>query len=185
MEKSTKWSRGALAMALVTTAVVAVGCGGQEHAQTSASAGSSQGVVAASASIPVGQSGTGGGGQALQGPEQIATASNDSLPPDVDAWITESQVTPGTVIEVRAKGSPDAQEVLLSDGRGKPQRFVYDASADLWRASYRVPVRITGERLELAVTAKNEIGRWRRVWVFSVVEREAPKDSTQAEVEEK
>jgi hypothetical protein len=133
----------------------------------------------------VGQSGTEGGGQSLKGPEQVATVSNDSLPPDVDASIAESQVTPGTIIEVRAKGSPDVEEVLLSDGRGKPQRFVYDPTADLWRASYRVPVRITGERLELAVTARNEIGRWRRVWVFGVVEREAAKDSTEAAIEEK
>ncbi len=185
MEKSTKWSRAALATALVMTAAVAVGCGGQEQAGTSASAGSSQDVVAASASIPVGGAPSTGAGQALQGSEQIATVSNDSLPPDVDASISESQVSPGTIIDVRAKGSPDVEEVLLSDGRGKPQRFAYDSSADLWRASYRVPVKVTGERLELAVTAKNEVGRWRRVWVFSVVEREAAKDSTEAVVEEK
>lgn len=184
MEKSTKWSGAALALALVTTAAVAVGCGGQEQAQTSASAGSSQNVVAASASGPMVPPFTKEELQAVSG-QEIATVSNDSLPPDVDASIIESQVTPGTVIEVRAKGSPDVEEVLLSDGRGKPQRFVYDSTADLWRASYRVPIRITGERLELAVTAKNEIGRWRRVWVFSVVEREAAKDSTQAAVEEK
>jgi hypothetical protein len=185
MEKSTRWSRAALAMALAATAAVAVGCGSQEHAATSAGSSSSQDVVAASAIIPVGETPSTGAGQALQGPEQIATVSNDSLPPDVDASIVESQVTPGTIIEVRAKGSPDVEEVLLSDGRGKPQRFVYDPTADLWRASYRVPVKITGERLELAVTAKNAIGRWRRVWVFAVVEREAAKDSTQAKVEEK
>jgi len=183
MEKSTKWSRAALATALVMTAVVAVGCGGQEQASTSASAGSSQDVVAASASVPA--SGPVAVGQAVQGPDQIAMVSNDSLPPDVDASITERQVTPGTIIEVTAKGSPDVEEVLLSDGIGKPQRFVYDSTADLWRASYRVPIKLKGDRLELAVTAKNEIGRWRRVWVFAIVEREAPKDSTSATVEEK
>ena len=184
MEKSTKWSRAALAMALVTIAVVAVGCGGQEQAQTSASAGSSQDVVAASASVPAIQPAKGSGGP-VQGPENLATVSNDSLPPDVDASITESQVTPGTVIEVTAKGSPDVEEVLLSDGIGKSQRFVYDSTADLWRASYRVPVRIKGERLELGVTAKNNLHRWRRVWVFAGIEREAAKDSTEAAVQEK
>lgn len=184
MEESTKWGRAALAMALVTTAVVAVGCGGQEQAGTSAGTGSTQEVVAASASIPVGGAPSVGAGQ-VQGPERIAAVSNDSLPPDVDASITETQVTPGTIIEVTAKGSPDAEEVLLSDGIGKPQRFVYDPTADLWRASYRVPIKVRGDRLELAVTAKNAIGRWRRVWVFSAVELEAPKDSTEAAVEEK
>src|SRR6185436_13568273 len=104
---------------------------------TSASAGSSQDVVAASASVPVSDGPSTGAGQAVAGSSQIATVSNDSLPPDVDASISERQVTPGTIIEVRAKGSPDAEEVMLSDGLGKPQRFVYDSTADLWRASYR------------------------------------------------
>jgi hypothetical protein len=184
MEKNTKWSRVALATALVTTAVIAVGCGHPEQASTSASTGSSQSVVAASASVPAGEPST-GVGQTLQGAGQVGSVSNDSLPPDVDASITESQVTPGTVIEVTAKGSPDVEEVLLSDGIGKSQRFVYDSTADLWRASYRVPVRIKGERLELGVTAKNNLHRWRRVWVFAGIEREAPKDSTEAKVEGK
>lgn len=183
MEKSTKWSRAALASALVVAAVLAVGCGGQERAGSSASAGSSQDAVAASAAVPGSGPLAGGTGQVIA--DQVAAVSNDSLPPDVDASIADPMVTPGTIVEVRAKGSPDVEEVLLSDGRGKPQRFVHDPASDLWRASYRVPVSITGERLELAVTAKNDIGRWRRVWVFGVVEREAAKDSTSATVEEK
>ncbi|MGH7731278.1 MAG: hypothetical protein ACRENJ_08520, partial [Candidatus Eiseniibacteriota bacterium] len=112
-----------------------------------------------------------GEGQAAAGPERTVAVSSDSLPPDVDASIADSVATPGTIIEITAKGSPDVEEVLLSDGLGRPQRFAYDASVDLWRASYRVPVKAPSERLGLSVTARSNIGRWRRVWVFVMVSK--------------
>jgi hypothetical protein len=184
MERNTQWSRGALALALITLAIVAIGCGGQKQARTSSNASTGQEAVAASAAGPMAPPYSAplevGRSQAVYGPE-VAPASSDSLPPDVAASITESLIAPGTVIEVTAKGSPDVEEVLLSDGLGKPQRFAYDSAADLWRASYRVPVRIRGERLGLSVTAKNDIGRWRRVWVFVGPKTEAAKDTVQVE----
>ena len=181
MERNTQWNRGALALALITLAIVAIGCGGEKQAQTSSSTSTGQEAVAASTAGTMVPPHTGGEVAAASGPVEIAAVTNDSLPPDVDASIGESQVTPGTIIEVTAKGSPDVQEVLLSDGLGKPQRFAYDSTADLWHASYRVPVRIPGERLGLAVTAKNELSRWRRVWVFVGAQPEVAKDTVQVE----
>ncbi len=185
MKSSTQSNRGALAMTLVTLVFLAIGCGGQQQTRTSGSAGSDQNVVAASASVPVASPLTERQRQVAVGAERIAAVSNDSLPPDVDASITDSLVTPGTIIELTAKGSPDVEEVLLSDGIGKAQRFTYDDSADLWRASYRVPVKVVGDRLGLSVTAKNELNRWRRVWVFVSVQREVAKEPAPTQVDEK
>jgi hypothetical protein len=181
MKRSTRWNRSALALALITLAILAIGCGGQEQGQSSSSASVGEEAVAASASVAAAPPSTAGDGQMVSGPETIAAVTNDSLPPDVAASVTETLVTPGTIIEVTAKGSPDVEEVLLSDGIGKPQRFAYDSAADLWRASYRVPVRVVGDRLGLAVTAKNELHRWRRVWVFVGMQQEAAKDTVQVE----
>lgn len=175
MKSSTLWNGGALALTLVALAFVGVGCGGGERAGTPVGAGGGPEAVAASA-----------GGSAAPplavdagrvGPERqrVAEVSNDSLPPDVAASVTDSVITPGTIVEITAEGSPDVEEVLLSDGIGKSQRFVYDPAADRWRVSYRVPVRVSGDRLGLAVTAKNDLHRWRRVWVFLSVRREATK----------
>lgn len=180
MRRSTQWNRGVLALALITLAILAIGCGGQKQTRTSSSGSAGPEAVAASASGPmVSPFGPGEPG-AVSDPE-IATVTNDSLPPDVAASVAETLATPGTIIEVTAKASPDVQEVLLSDGIGKPQRFAYDSAADLWRVSYRVPVRIVGDRLGLAVTAKSNLSRWRRVWVFVGTQPEAAKDTVQVE----
>jgi len=181
MNRSTQWTRGALVLAPITLAFLAIGCGSQEQASTSGSASTAHEAVAASSSGPGATSLTPGAGQAVAEPEKIAAITNDSVPPDVAASVVDTLVTPGTIIEVTAQGSPDVEEVLLADGIGKPQRFAYDQAADLWRASYRVPVRFPGDRLGLAVTAKNSLHRWRRVWVFLGVQQEVAKDSVQVE----
>lgn len=185
MKRSTQWNRGALATTLATLMSLAIGCGNQHEARTSGSPGTGQDRVVASSSVPAGASLTAHEARSTAGPERIAAVSNDALPPDVDASIADSLVTPGTIIEITAKGSPDVEEVMLADGIGKPQRFAYDASADLWRASYRVPVRVVGDRLGLSVTAKNDLHHWRRVWVFAVVEREASKEPAPPVADEK
>ena len=181
MKRSTQLNLGALALGLISLAILAIGCGGQKQARTSSSGSIGQEAVAASAGGPMVPPYTAGPLEAVSRPEEIAAVTNDSLPPDVDASITDPLVTPGTIIEVTAKGSPDVEEVLLSDGIGKSQRFAYDSAADLWRVPYRVPVRIVGDRLGLAVTAKNDLGRWRRVWVFIGTQPEASKDTVQVE----
>lgn len=180
MKRSMQWSHGALALSLIGLAMVAMGCGGRQHAESTSSVSGGQDAVAASAALPAPPVAASGGSSASAS-EQISTVTNDSVPPDVSASIADSLVTPGTVIEVLAKSSPDVEEVLLADGIGKPQRFAYDQVSDTWRASYRVPVRFPGERLGLAVTAKNNTHRWRRVWVFLEMERETVKDTAQVE----
>jgi len=166
MRQTTQSNRGALALGSLALAFFAMGCGGQREAATSAPADAGQEVVAASAPAVAAAPAVGIAAEAVPAVDGTVEFSNDSLPPDVVASVVSTEVTPGTIIEVTAEGSPDVEEVLLADGRGTPQRFVYDAAADLWRASYRVPVRFPGERLGLAVTAKNQLHRWRRVWVF-------------------
>ena len=63
--------------------------------------------------------------------------------------------------------------VTLGDRSGGHSPFAYDSGADLARVAYRVPVKPGTDRLPLSVTARNASGRWRRVWVFLNIEREA------------
>ena len=75
-------------------------------------------------------------------------------------------VAPGEPISFTVYGTPDVTEMSLSDGIGDRQAFVHDARGDVWRVDYRVPLRPRQERIGLSVTARNDLGRWRRVWVF-------------------
>ena len=74
--------------------------------------------------------------------------------------------------------------MALSDGRGDALPMVKDSTGNVWRVNYRVPLRPKTDRLGLAVTAKNEGNRWRRVWMFlrindgtQQVETETPAES--------
>ena len=96
--------------------------------------------------------------------------SADSLPPEVTASVIDTLVTPGSAIEITAQTSADATDLFLWDGVGKRQPFSYDEAGKVWHAFYRVPLRPT-DRLGLSVTAKNDGGRWRRVWLFLRVAR--------------
>jgi len=89
-----------------------------------------------------------------------------TLPPEIVASSPDSLVVPGSIVEITAEGSPDVTEVILSDGRGQSRPFVFDAAANVWRASYRVPLRSTTERVALSATATNGGSRWKRVWIF-------------------
>ena len=93
-----------------------------------------------------------------------------SVPPDVVANVSDSFVTPGQPIEVTVEGTPDITEMALADGRGDAIPMVRDSSGLVWRVNYRVPLRPRTDRLGLAVTAKNDAHRWRRVWVFLTVD---------------
>ena len=115
-------------------------------------------------------------------PLQVSSVARDSLPPAVRAYPKYATVSPGGVIEVEAEGSPDVSEMVLDDGYGHKQAFTRDAATGMWRVYYRAPMRSV--RLGLAVTAKNGVERWRRVWVFVTVEPEPatpPADSTASE----
>jgi len=174
MKRSKLWNHGAIGLAVIPLAFLAVGCGQKAARTSSGTETAGQQAVAASASGPFVPPFGASEAKPVSGSEQVAAVANDSLPPDVDATVTDSLATHGTIIEITAKGSPDVEEVQLSDGLGKPQRFAYDPGSDLWRASYRVPMKAS-ERVGLSVTARSHIGRWRRVWVFVDVPREPAK----------
>ncbi|HSQ59704.1 MAG TPA: hypothetical protein VLT84_04650 [Acidobacteriota bacterium] len=88
------------------------------------------------------------------------------LPPDVATPVTEMLVTPGSIVEITAEASSDVVAVELSDGISKAIAFRHDEAGGVWRAPYRVPLRLKGERLGLSITAKNGSEKYRRVWVF-------------------
>ena len=97
-------------------------------------------------------------------------SSAESLPPEVTASVSDTLVSPGSAIEITAEASVDATDLSLWDGVGKRQPFSYDEAGKVWHVFYRVPLR-SADRLALSVTAKNEGGRWRRVWLFLRVDR--------------
>lgn len=93
-----------------------------------------------------------------------------SVPPDLVVAASDTFVTAGQPIEVRVQGTTDITEMALSDGRGDAIPMVRDSVGDTWRVNYRVPLRPHADRLGLAVTAKNDSQRWRRVWLFLQVD---------------
>jgi hypothetical protein len=112
--------------------------------------------------------------------EDTEVTPAEYLPPDVAVPTSEMLVTPGSVVEITAEGSSDVVEVVLTDDLGTTTNLQYDGSAGLWRTSYRVPLRMKGERVGLSVTAKNGTQRWRRVWVFLKDARGAAADTTRS-----
>jgi len=169
-----KWS--ALAAAATAVVFLAVGCGRNGDQAASAGGSETRAAVAeqapgAAAAVPAAARSAAGEGVSTALPEGNEAVSIDSLPPDVAASVTNTLVQPGEIIEVSAQGSSDVAEIHLSDGVRTMQPLVYDSTAGLWRAYYRVPLRTTADRLGLSVTAKNGFNRWRRVWIFLTVER--------------
>ena len=147
--------------------LIAGGCGEKSTDQMAATSGSiSAALSEPGAATAVVASQTPGGSQ----PEGDYVASADSLPPEVAASVADSLVVPGTAVEITAQASLDAMELMLWDGLGKRQPFVYDEPGKVWRAFYRVPLK-SADRVGLSVTAKNDGGRWRRVWVFLDIDR--------------
>lgn len=86
--------------------------------------------------------------------------------PDVVVTVVDTLVAPGEIVELTAEATTDVVEMAFSDGLGPPEPFVYDSTATIWRASYRVPLRPSTDNVGLSVTAKTEAKRWRRVWIF-------------------
>ena len=98
-------------------------------------------------------------------------ASRESLPPDLEVTVEDTLVAPGEVVDFLVEGTDDVSQIALSDGRDEPLPFVRDPGTNLWRVQYRVPLRPKHDRIGVSVTAKNELARWRRVWVFLHVEK--------------
>ena len=158
---------GQFVIAAATLAVTALGCGKRGGVQQASTAST------ASLAVPVAQVGAVSSASPGSKTSEIGSkeagsivASADSLPPEVTATAPDTLVAPGSVVEITAEGTPDVTDVTLWDGIGKQQRFAYDSTAKIWRAFYRVPIKLQTERLALSVTAKNGADRWRRVWVF-------------------
>ena len=162
---------GATLLALVSTVMLLESCGSHDRTSarqatyTETSAATSQAVVAAAQPLPAGP------GESLDESASAPVAGDPlSVPPDVVASVSEAFVTPGQAVEVTVEGTPDITEMALADGRGDAIPMVRDASGEMWRVNYRVPLRPRTDRLGLAVTAKNDSHRWRRVWVFLQVD---------------
>ena len=169
--------------------VAALGCSQEEKRVSATTSGAgSPGVVATPASTAAAGGGTTAASvtAGVMDTESHATGAEATgqtppaeqaitLPPEIVANVTDSLVVPGSVVEITAEGSSDVTEIVLSDGRGQSRPFVFDASANVWRASYRVPLRSTTERLGLSATATNGGSRWKRVWIFLNV---LPKQTT-------
>ena len=154
------------AMALVATIGLAEGCA-HDHTRVSevsnSSSATQQAVVASTegmstgASSPIGELPGSGEGER-------------SVPPDLEAAVSDTFVTAGQPIEVVVQGTTDITEMALADGRGDPIPMVRDSTDDTWRVDYRVPLKPKQNRLGLSVTAKNEHGKWVRRWVFLTVD---------------
>ena len=100
--------------------------------------------------------------------EEMAT--REGLPPDLEVTVADTLVSPGEVVDFTVEGTDDVSQIALSDGRDEPLPFVRDQGTNVWRGQYRVPLRPKHDRIGVSVTAKNDLARWRRVWVFLHVE---------------
>jgi hypothetical protein len=152
-------------VALVAAVTLLESCGSERtsvkpaSAQHETTASQQQNVVASTDGLQ------GSVGSPLAQPAQTSDESQ-SVPPDAVVAVSDTFVTAGQPIEVVVQGTSDVSEMALSDGRGDALPMVRDSTADTWRVNYRVPLRPKTDRLGLAVTAKNDSHRWRRVWVF-------------------
>jgi len=159
-----------LGIAVIVAVLPVLGCG--NHKSERAAAGSGGGPSATVepyvSVVPASTE-----GMRAQGSDSEAVPA-DSLPPDVTASASETLAFPGNTVEITARASADVVEVVLWDGIGRRQSFAYDTTAGVWRASYRVPLGISRDRLGLSVTAKNGRELRDRVWVFLQIQREAP-----------
>ena len=167
-------SRAVLLAIVVAGAATAFGCGRHDDGRSASSTAAAPGTNVAQPASATDAHAVATSAEAAPAGEVAAAASADSLPPDVEASAADTLVAPGKVVEIVALGSDDVAAITLSDGIGKPQPLTYDPEAKVWRVFYRMPIRTRTDHVGLSVTATNGAGRWRRVWVFIGVQREAP-----------
>ena len=153
-------------------ALVALGCGEQKQKATAETTTTDAPVATAHEAAPT------PGGQAVAAsatgtPEQVGQV--ESLPPDVAATAPDTLVAPGSVVLITALGSADVTSVTLTDGLGEKTPFTYDSESNLWRVSYRIPVKIREDRIGLSVTASTDASRYKRVWLFLKTRESAEK----------
>ena len=155
------------AMALVVTIGLAEGCAHDRTRVSNEASGSSsatqQATVVSAEGMTVGAS-------SPYAASEVTSNGERSVPPDLEAAVSDTFVTAGQPIEVVVQGTSDITEMALADGRGDPIPMVRDSSDDTWRVDYRVPLKPKQNRLGLSVTAKNEHGKWARRWLFLTVD---------------
>jgi hypothetical protein len=157
---------GAMAIATIALMVSVAGCGKGGNSQS------------ASASQPVAQAQAGTLSEVQGGRKQdqlVGSPMPDSasMPaPQVQASVGTTVAKPGEEIQITAAGSPDVTAMFLTDDLKHAQPLSYDTDAKLWQATYRLPLKPMSDHLAFSVTARNEAGRWSRVWVFVDVTRE-------------
>jgi hypothetical protein len=176
-----------MVLGITAVAFLAVGCGQKREGEVTSGMAATPGPVAlAGHSTPeqatVADAATGLESAEPSGAVQegaVDAAAAESLPPEIDATVSETPVAPGAVIEISAVGSSDVTEMVLRDALGKTYPMTRIEQTGAWRVFYRVPMKVTGERVALSVTAKNGVNQWKRVWVFpNVTREEARTDST-------
>jgi hypothetical protein len=150
-------------VAIVLGALLLPGCGRDVGVAKQASAGvkSEPSPPAASAIATPAASAIATPAEAVKVPVE-----SECMPPDVEIAPVDTLVNPGESVEIVVRATLDATRVTLADGSGETQPFVRDPGAELWRVTYRVPLRPRHERWGLSVTARTDANRWRRVWVF-------------------
>jgi len=167
---------------LALTALVAAGCGGSSTSSTEDTSTKAQEapVVEQDASYATYRHDEPGDVESAgEAKSQIPMArSGEPQPPDVQVEVSDTMVQRRDRVDVTARTTADAVEVVLWDGIGERQALTYDESANVWRGSYRVPLRTPSDRLGLSVTAKDSSHRWRRVWSFLEI-REQPEAQIQ------
>ena len=164
-------------VAVTVVAFMAVGCGQKREAEITSGVAATPGSVALAGHSSPEQATvaeTASGVEAVQNMEQgaVDAAAAESLPPEIDATVTDTPVEPGTVIEISAVGSSDVTEMVLRDALGKTYPLTRNEATGTWRVYYRIPMKIAGDGLALSITAKNGVNQWKRVWVFPAVMRE-------------
>ncbi len=165
--------------ALALTAIIAAGCGSSSRKSTTEDAGAKvqeTPVAENEATYATYRHDEAGDVDPASGEvkSQIPMArSGDPQPPDVEVTLSDTSVQRRDRVDVTARTTADAVEVVLFDGIGEKQALTYDESANVWRGSYRVPLRAP-DRHGLSVTAKDGSNRWRRVWAFLDLTEQQP-----------
>ena len=169
----TIWTGQTLVASILVTsalALVALGCGEQKQKAT-AETGAVETPTAMSEPTPA--AGQTVAASATGTAEPVSQV--ESLPPDVTANAPDTLVTPGSVVVITALGSSDVTSVTLADGLGEKTPFTFDSEANLWHASYRVPLKTREDKIGLSVTASTDANRYKRVWLFLQTREQAEK----------
>jgi len=172
--------KAALVAAPLLLALAALGCGEQKEKATAELATHETAVAPVGSSAPAPQAQVAATGVAATATTDVGQRTDEALPPDIVAAGPESIVLPGSVVTIAATGSTDVTSVMLTDRAGEKTPFTYDSESNLWKASYRVPLRATTEKVALAVTATTEANRYKRVWVFLRLRDEGAKPTEAA-----